>query len=236
MKWCWIFALGVMAAFKVQAFNFTLSESEFNTWDDRCKKAFAASGAGRSSGFFRNMTPEQNAEVRRFGEEAGGAWHYCAGLILIQRGSAATGKARDENLNRAVNEIRFTYNKIKPDHAWYPEIHIDYARVLYITGQKTDAFNVLKRLVESHSGNSLPYTALAYYLKRENQLQQAIDILHMAPTVLLNESAELNYFLGWYLMEANQLEQAEIYAKKAYELNYPLPTLRQRLAAKGRSW
>lgn len=226
----------LLCVFNVQAFDFTPTQSEFNTWDDRCKKAYSFTSPGRGSGFYRNMTAAQIEQARQFGEAAGGAWHYCAGLIFMQRSSATTGKSRDDNLKRALNEIRFTYNKIRPDNAWYPEIHIDYARVLYLTGKKSDAFNVLKRLVESHSGNSLPYTALAYYLKRENQLQQAIETLQNAPSMLLDESAELNYFLGWYLMEANQLEQAEIYAKKAYELNYPMPALRQRLAAKGRSW
>ena len=236
MKWYLFTALAVLGTFNAHAFDFTLSQSEFNTWDDRCKKAYSITQVGRSSGYYSPLNKEQAANARKFGEEAGGAWHYCAGLILIQRGSSTTGKARDENLNRAVNEIRFTYNKIRAEHAWYPEIHIDYARILYLTGKKSDAFTVLNRLIESHSSNSLPYTALAYYLKRENKLQQAIETLQNAPEVLLNESAELNYFLGWYLMEANQLEQAESYAKRAYELNYPMPALRQRLAAKGRSW
>lgn len=220
----------------VWGFGFTLSQAEFDTWDARCKKAYSASAVGRNSGLFPSLDSKKISEARKFAEDAGGAWHYCAGLIWLQRAGSATGKKRTEELKNAENEIRFTYSRIRPVNDWYPEIHVDYARVLYLIGKKTEAFAVLKRLVESHSGNSLPYTALAYYLKRENQLQQAIKTLQMAPETILNESAELNYFLGWYLMEANQLEEAERYAKKAYELNYPMPALRQRLAAKGHSW
>ena len=57
-----------------------------------------------------------------------------------------------------------------------------------------------------------------------------------APDTLLNGSAELNYFIGWYLMEAGKAENAVSYAQKAYQLNYPTPALRQRLAAKGYTW
>uniref|UniRef100_A0A486XRP2 Uncharacterized protein n=1 Tax=Rheinheimera sp. BAL341 TaxID=1708203 RepID=A0A486XRP2_9GAMM len=155
---------------------------------------------------------------------------------MIQRGTAGAGTERDANLQRAVNEIRFTVNKIKPDHQWYPEIQIDYAKVLYLTDKKNEAFAVLNRLIGSHPTYSLPYTAMAYYLKREKHLDQAITTLKQAPSLLLNESAELNYFLGWYLMEAGKPENAVPYAQKAYALNYPAPALRQRLAAKGHSW
>ena len=220
----------------VFAYGFTLSESEFRSWDERCKKAYSASQVGRSSGFFRPMTPKEHAEVMRFGEEAGGAWHYCAGVIWLQRASGATGKQRDENLKRAESELRFTYSRIKPEHPWYPEIHIDYAKAQYLLGNKMEAFSILNRLIGSHPINSLPYTALAYYLKRDGQLEQAINTLKAAPAVLLAESAELNYFLGWYLMEAGKPENAVPYAQKAYALNYPAPALRQRLAAKGHSW
>lgn len=230
-----VITIGVLS-FSAQAFNFTLSQGEFNTWDERCKKAYSASGAGRSSGFYGSMTPQQNKEALLFGEEAGGAWHYCAGLILLQRASLASGQEREGHLKRALSEIRFTVNKIKPEHQWYPEIHIDYARAHYVAGQKAEAFNLLNRLINTHPNNSLPYTALAYYLKREQQLEQAISVLQSAPEILLNESAELNYFLGWYLMDKNQLELAVVHAKRAYALNYPIPALRNRLAAKGFNW
>lgn len=236
MKRLFLVLFGFFSAFQAIAFNFTLSEGEFNTWDERCKIAFFASGAGKKSGFYHNMTSLQKADVSRFGQEAGGAWHYCAGVIYLQRAAASVGEERMRNLKQAEGEIRFTINRVKPNHQWYPEMHVDYARALYLNNKKSEALTVLSRLTSSHPTNSLPYTALAYYLKKENQLQKAIEVLQQAPEVLLNESAELNYFLGWYLMEADQTEAAVAYAKRAYELNYPVPMLRQRLTAKGISW
>lgn len=229
-------AICLFVALPAYAFNFTLSEAEFHTWDERCKKAFAGSGAGRSSGFYRYMSDQQRADAGRFGEEAGGAWHYCAGVIYLQRGAATVGQEREGNLKRAVAEMGFTVRKIKPAHSWYPDIHVNYARALYTNDQNDEAFAVLNRLITSHPTNSLAYTALAYYLKRENQLEKAIETLQRAPELLLNESAELNYFLGWYQMEADNIDAAVEYAKRAYALNYPVPTLRQRLAAKGYDW
>lgn len=225
-----------IAASPVCAFNFTPSEAEFRSWDERCKKAYSGVGAGRASGFFRNMTKPEKLEAFRFGEAAGAAWHYCAGVIYLQRSAVTAGQEREGNLKRAVAEMRFTINKIEPKHSWYPEMHIDFARAHYASGLKKDAFAILQRLVASHPTHSLPYTALAYYLKRENQLEQAISVLQKAPDILLNESAELNYFLGWYQMEADNIDAAVEYAKRAYALNYPVPTLRQRLAAKGYDW
>ncbi|WP_460861508.1 hypothetical protein [Rheinheimera gaetbuli] len=227
-----IFALPMVG----YAFDFTLSETEFKSWDARCKKAYAASGSGRSSGYYQGFSPQQFQDASRFGEEAGGAWHYCAGVIWLQRAASTFGQQREGNLKQAVSEIHFTYNKIKPQHHWYPEIHVNYAKALYLSNKKQEAFAVLQRLAGTHPANSLPYTALAYYLKQEKQLEQAISVLKQAPDLLLNESAELNYFLGWYLMEAGQLQDAVPYAQKAYLLNYPAPALRQRLAAKGYSW
>lgn len=218
------------------AFDFTLSETEFRSWDARCQKAYAASGVGRGSGYYQGFSQQQFHQASLFGEEAGGAWHYCAGIIWLQRAAGAVGQQREGNLKRAVAEIHFTYNSIKPEHQWYPEIHVNYAKALYLSNNKKDAFAVLQRLASTHPANSLPYTALAYYLKQEKQLEQAISTLKQAPDLLLNESAELNYFLGWYLMEAGQLQDAVPYAQKAYQLNYPAPALRQRLAAKGYSW
>lgn len=232
------FLISVLLAMPMvgHAFDFKVTEAEFRSWDERCKKAFAASGSGRSSGYYPNFSAQQFREASRFGEEAGGAWHYCAGVILLQRASSKSGQGREGDLKRAISEMKFTVNKIRPDHQWYPEIHIDYARAHYLSGNKTDAFAILNRLIDSHSTHSLPYTAMAYYLKREKQLEQAIETLQKAPSLLLNESAELNYFLGWYLMEAGNVEEAVTYAKRAYELNYPAPALRQRLASKGHRW
>ena len=226
----------VFAGMPVYAFDFALTEAEFRSWDNRCKKAFSAVGAGRNSGFFHNMSKQQHTEAQLFAEGAGAAWHYCAGVIYLQRAGVSTGQEREGNLKRAVNEMRFTINKIRPEHQWYPEMHINYARALYTHDNKSEAFTVLNRLISTHPTNSLPYTALAYYLKKENQLEQAIAAMQQAPELLLNESAELNYFLGWYLMEADKTEAAVVHAKRAYELDYPVPTLRQRLAAKGLSW
>ena len=236
MKRLFLFVFGFFSAFKTLAFNFALSEIEFSTWDMRCKIAFFASGVGESSGFYRNMAPIQKADVMRFGGEAGGAWHYCAGLIYLQRANNTSGKEREENLRRAAGEITYTAVRIPRNHQWYPEIYVDYARAKYLNDKKTEAFTILQQLITTHPTHSLAYTALAYYLKKENQLEQAISILQNVPEKLLTESAELNYFLGWYLMEANEYDAAVKHAKRAYDLNYPVPTLRQRLTSKGLNW
>ncbi|WP_372628092.1 hypothetical protein, partial [Arsukibacterium sp.] len=111
MKRLLLVGFGFFPAFQALAFNFSLSESEFNTWDQRCKIAFYASVSGKNSGFYHNLPPIQKDDVRRFGQEAGGAWHYCAGVIYLQRAAASTGDERIHNLDKAEGEIRFTINR-----------------------------------------------------------------------------------------------------------------------------
>lgn len=219
-----------------QAYNFTPTQSEFNGWDTRCKKAYSAISAGRLSGYFPKMSAAQSAEVSRFGEAAGGAWHYCAGVIYLQRAMLTSGQEREGNLKRAVGEMEFTARNIPESNSWYVEIQIDLARAYFEYNNLEKSFSLLSTLVKTHPNNSLPYTALAYFLKKNNQLTQAISVLQNASELLMNESAELNYFLGWYLMDADKTEAALAHAKRAYALNYPVPTLRQRLASKGLSW
>jgi len=48
-------------------------------------------------------------------------------------------------------------------------------------------------------------------------------------------SAEIQYNLGLVLLELGDIEEAQIAARKAYELGYPLPGLRNKLKRMGHS-
>ena len=234
MKWsfvaCWA-SLVVIPS--VYAFEFTPTQSEFNQWDARCKKAYSATGSGRKSGFYAKLSDEQNKSALAFAEAAGGAWHYCAGIIFLKRTQTTFGTERVSNLRRAVTEIQFTARNIDLNNSWYPEVQVDLAKAYMLSDDKKAGMDTLDKLLQSHSNSSLAYTAKAYYLKKDGKLDAAVVLMQQAPESVLNQSAELNYFLGWYLMEQGHIQRATDYAIKAYALGYPVPALKYKLQAKG---
>jgi len=234
MKWSYVACLASLVFIPTgSAFEFTPTPSEFNQWDTRCKTAYSASGSGRKSGYFPRMSDEQNKYAREFGEAAGGAWHYCAGLIFLKRAQTSFGNERIGNLNRGLVEIKFTARNIDLNNSWYPEVQVDLAKAYILNDDKKAGMDTLDKLLQSHSNSSLAYTAKAYYLKKDGKLDAAVALLQQAPAPVLAQSAELNYFLGWYLMEQGHIQLATDYAIKAYALGYPVPTLKYKLQAKG---
>lgn len=215
--------------------KFSPTPVEFQSWDARCKLAFTAAKPQGVPGVYEALSKTESAQALAFGEAAGGAWHYCMGLIYLSRAQSSIGRTRDGFLKRAVSEINFTARNIDSEHSWYTEIQVNMAKAYYLSGDKPQAIALLQSLIKNTPINSLPYSALAYYLKQNGQLNDAILTLQAAPLEVKQQSAELNYFLGWYLMEQGNLADAASYAAKAYELGYPVPTLKQRLQAAGQS-
>jgi tetratricopeptide (TPR) repeat protein len=233
-KSAFIYTAALILPTSVFGFDFTPTQAEFSTWDQRCKLAYSATGSARKSGLYPNQTKADSTKALAFAESAGGAWHYCAGVVYLKRAKASSGNLREASLKRALSEIQFTARNINKDHSWYPEIYIDMAKVHFEMGDKKAGFDTLRGLLKTHKNNSLSYTALAYYLKRNGDAKAALKVLKQAPENLQAESAELNYFLGWYSLDAGQADEAVQYATRAYQLGYPVPGLRNKLRAQGR--
>ncbi|SEK27329.1 tetratricopeptide repeat protein [Nitrosovibrio tenuis] len=71
------------------------------------------------------------------------------------------------------------------------------------------------------------------YLVKAGQLDKAIEQLRTAVD-LQPEDATINYNLGLLYMQKKDYKQAKTYAKKAYELNFPLPGLKNKLMEAGK--
>lgn len=70
------------------------------------------------------------------------------------------------------------------------------------------------------------------YLMANNQFDQAMEQMHEA--VRLNpENATVNYNLGLMYVKKKDYAAARTYAKKAYDLGFPLPGLKNKLSALG---
>jgi len=70
------------------------------------------------------------------------------------------------------------------------------------------------------------------YLHKISEPEAAVGRYEEA-LALLPDSAEVHYNMGLTYLELNQLDDSFEHASKAYELGYPLPGLRRRLAAAG---
>lgn len=71
------------------------------------------------------------------------------------------------------------------------------------------------------------------YLLKAGQPGQATEQLQIAVN-LEPENPNINYNLGLLHMQEKDYEQAKIYAKKAYELGFPLPGLKNQLIKAGK--
>ncbi|ARO86536.1 tetratricopeptide repeat protein [Nitrosospira lacus] len=71
------------------------------------------------------------------------------------------------------------------------------------------------------------------YLLKLGQQDKAIDQLNVAVN-LQPEDPTINYNLGLLYVQKKDYEQARTYAKKAYELGFPLPGLKNKLVEAGK--
>ncbi len=71
------------------------------------------------------------------------------------------------------------------------------------------------------------------YLLKTGKTDEAIEQLRTALD-LQPDDATINYNLGLVYMRKKDYEQAKIYAKKAYELDFPLPGLKNQLIQAGK--
>jgi tetratricopeptide (TPR) repeat protein len=71
------------------------------------------------------------------------------------------------------------------------------------------------------------------YLMKAGQPDKATEQLQMAAD-LQPDNPTINYNLGLLYMQRKDYERARIYAKKAYELDFPLPGLKNQLIKAGK--
>jgi hypothetical protein len=77
------------------------------------------------------------------------------------------------------------------------------------------------------------YQGKAMYFRGRKKLPQAREALEAGIEALDGRSAELHYVLGLVLVELGDYPGATQHARTAYDMGYPLPGLRDRLARAG---
>jgi len=216
------------------AFNVLITETEFRMLSDNCKKFYSVTQVGRNLGYTNKYSLTEFRAAFDDAEKAGGAWHYCAGLVYLSRAALESSEAKKiATYKRALDEISFSARKVLPDHRVYGEIHVNQAKAAYLTGDTAASRTMLEKLIAKMPTYTPAKIELARQLAKDKQLQDAIDLLLSVDPTVRDKSADLNYALGVYYFRLKNLDESSIYARKAYQLGYPLPWLKQQLRKNG---
>jgi len=123
------------------------------------------------------------------------------------------------NHHRALFALIRYYLKLKPWEAGHQQ-------------WKTPPECYLQRAIAFRPNDPTCYSLYGLYLHRRGYVEQAVVQYRKALDITPND-AEAQYNLGLALLDLKRYRDAQAAARKAYALGYPLPGLRERLAAAG---
>lgn len=220
--------------FPSRAFDVVLTEVEFNQLHRSCQLFYASTGTGRKLGFGDRFAADELKKAFMEAERVGGAWHYCAGLVILKRAQQTSDdKKQIANYKRALDEISFTARKVQPENPFYGEVRLNLSRTLFYLNDFDKSSTILRNLLVVNPGYLPAYIELARQHDKKGKTQEAIAILNSADDKHKQNSADLNYFIGIYYFKTKDYEKAKQHAKVAYARGYPLPGLRRMLKEKG---
>lgn len=228
-------ALVVVAAFAwipaAHAFQFTPTDAEWVNWSDSCKAKYVWTNIGKKSKFANLATPAQKMKLKRW-EDNGirGLHHYCAGSIWLQRARLERDPVqRGYMLRNASGETQFSFERSNRASPLFASIAVQMAAIMHEKGEDLAALDILRKLIPNQPTNDTIYSATAILERRLGNLEGAKETLLRGHQAVGGRSAEICYNLGLILIELGEIDEAEKYAKLAYELGYPLPGLRAKL-------
>jgi tetratricopeptide (TPR) repeat protein len=239
IKWSIHLTLVIAAVFPAlsHGYSFVPTEQEWAAWPDYCRGRYVTTIIGQRSHFVSRVTPEERLIARRAQDSgAHGLHHYCAALVYLSDARTEPNSQRKMKLlERAEGELMFGYPRTPKSSFLYTTISITYAQILYEKGEFQQATQLLNNIIEDIPSDPTLYSALAQIHWKQGNFKAARDALLAGNELTGGRAAEIHYNLGLILIEMNLLDEAVQSARTAYELGYPLPGLRNRLARLGRS-
>ena len=214
------------------AYDFVPTDVEWQTWPGYCQAKYAWTNIGSRSRYVNAVGAIQKNELARW-ENAGiyAVHHFCAGKTWLERAKAeASPDRRSWMLEQAAGETEFTAARSNRNAKEFTAVVLLQATILFEQSELQEAIDLLRKRIAEDPRDEVLYSATAV-------MQRKLGRLNVARTTLLEgydatdgESAEINYNLGLVSLELGYIEDAKLYAKRAYELGYPLPGLRAKLA------
>ena len=238
-KWLQLVAL-TAAAIPVSAFayDFIPTESEWVAWPYYCQARYVTLPIGDNTPWAQQIPRAQIERARQELGDAvfGGIQHYCAGTVWLRRAKVQSDKElRAFYLRTATSETTFTLTRLPPDTPMIVPVTTNLALIKYAEGKFDEAIELLEQVAAQKPEEPMTYSALATLYRERKRLDLARDVLLRGDKMVEGRSAEIQYNLGLVLLELGDIEEAQIAARKAYELGYPLPGLRNKLKRMGHS-
>lgn len=218
------------------AYSFEPTELEWASWPEYCKARYVTTNVGGGSKMAQRYSQSQVATQRRaIGEPSfNHVHHYCAGIVWLSRLKVeANPERRKSYVEYANTEISYTFDRIPESSPIYPTVAVNMARARLERGEAEDAIAAVEHAVQVHPKDPRPYIGMAVIYRDMKKLDLARDALLKGDAAVEGSSAEIQYTLGLVYFELDDKEQALQYARKAYEKDYPLPGLQQKLKRAG---
>jgi tetratricopeptide (TPR) repeat protein len=227
--------LGAAAAFAA-GWHFTPTPREWETWPQFCRVEYSYIDRGENA--YGDYYPDSEIAAwrDRIGEKTFiSLHHYCAAMLYLKRLKLERRPDyRAVLLSNAVADGEYTYERTDPQSIVYPAVASVMAQAKYVNGARDDAISILQRAIAAQPDRFEAYGTLAEIYREEHKLDKAVEVVNQANTATGGESAEIQYNLGLINLEAGHVDAAVENAKRAYELGYPLPGLRNKLQKLGR--
>ena len=228
---------GIVYSPPARALAFTPSETEWATWPAYCRARYVVSAAGRESAFSLRVSTE---EVEAYKSQYGGkVWHwlhhYCAGLAYISRAKEANSERQKERLlDEAIGQMRGQYRRVPRGDLFFSLAATSIARAYREKGEPEEALAFIGESIDAHPDYSPAYSLASLVYRDAGNLDKARQVLLEGNDACDGSSAEIHYFLGLIFLDLGDVDAAEVHAKLAYNLGYPLPGLMSRLNRLGR--
>lgn len=216
-----------------------ITQLEYLASSPMCKRAIAIwnDNHGGLLGWAPRITREESLLPANWnsGDKAiwrNGGWHYCGGAIRIRRGEAMFSPVgRVRHIEDGIGNAKYTLKTLEPTDPWYPEIGTTIARGYNSLEQEKEAFDYLEGVLKYHPDYEPAHTLYGIiHYQRENYAEARAHFRN-ASEVSDGQSAQAVYFLGLTYLKTNDLEEAKKYAAEAERLGYPLPGLKNLIAA-----
>jgi len=231
----WIIAILTLSFVRAEAYSFIPTDAEWRSWPGYCQAKYVWTNIGKQSKFANTVGQAQNSELAQW-EASGirGVHHYCAGTLYLKRaGLEPDPGRRDHILRDAQADTQFALASSKTSSPFFAYIAIQMASIMQEQGEHDAALQILRETIVAQPQNGVLYSAMAVMQRKLGQLDDAKQTLLQGNQALDGKSAEINYNLGLISLELGEVDDAVKYAESAYELGFPLPGLRMKLAKLG---
>lgn len=218
-----------------QAYEFWPSHAEWAWWPEHCRARYVSLPIGANSSFGSQISRSKMTEWKnRLGQVWIFVHHHCAGQIWLQRAKLASNdRDRKFALESSLYESRFTLDRIPTNHPMYAEILTHMGMVERERGNSGAALEYFERAITTHPKLPGGYQGQALLYRDQQKLAMAREVLLAGNAATEGQNVEIAYFLGLVLFDMKDYEGAREHAGRAYELGYPLPGLRDKLARAG---